>query len=100
MYRGAICPPFLARHVWHYPYPLDETAMSAAAARVVGEHDFTSFAAVDPERGKEQTSSSNVCTIYPTTWTREGAEFVYTVRGSGFLHHRLRNMSRTCLLVA
>ena len=27
IYRGAICPPFLARYVWHYPYPLDEDAM-------------------------------------------------------------------------
>jgi len=50
MYRGAICPPFLARYVWHYPYPLDEAAMAAAAGIVVGKHDFTSFAAVDPER--------------------------------------------------
>ena len=23
MYRGAICPPFLARYFWHYPYPLN-----------------------------------------------------------------------------
>src|SRR5258708_14477138 len=22
IYRAAICPPFLARYVWHYPYPL------------------------------------------------------------------------------
>src|ERR1039457_344557 len=27
MYRGAICPPFLARYVWHYPYPLNETML-------------------------------------------------------------------------
>src|SRR5262249_43331930 len=27
IYRGAICPPFSARYVWHYPYPLDEKAM-------------------------------------------------------------------------
>ena len=52
MYRGEICPPFLARYVWHYPYPLDENAMAEAAKLVVGEHDFTSFAAVDPEREK------------------------------------------------
>src|SRR5579864_1859922 len=32
--RGAICPPFLAKYVWHYPYPLDELAMAKAAARV------------------------------------------------------------------
>src|SRR6476661_6968831 len=51
IYRGDICPPFLARYVWHYPYPLDEVAMQEVAGLVVGEHDFTSFAAVDPERG-------------------------------------------------
>src|SRR5215471_1130359 len=50
IFRGDICPPFLARYVWHYPYPLDEAAMTRAAAVIVGEHDFTSFAAVDPER--------------------------------------------------
>ena len=32
MYRGAICPPFLARYVWHYPYPLDEDAMQAGSS--------------------------------------------------------------------
>src|SRR5690348_12374686 len=49
IYRGAICLPFFARYVWHYPYPLDEEAMRAAAPLVEGQHDFTSFAAVDPE---------------------------------------------------
>src|SRR5271156_5590724 len=50
IYRAVICPPFLARYVWHYPFPLDEQAMARAAGLVEGEHDFTSFAAVDPER--------------------------------------------------
>src|SRR6195256_6499900 len=50
IYRGDICPPALARYVWHFPYPLDEGAMATAAGLVEGEHDFTSFAAVDPER--------------------------------------------------
>ena len=27
MYRDPICPPFLSRYVWHYPFPLDENAM-------------------------------------------------------------------------
>src|SRR5271155_2539882 len=50
IYRTAVCPPFLARYVWHYPFPLDEQAMARAGGLVEGEHDFTSFAAVDPER--------------------------------------------------
>ncbi len=99
MYREAICPPFLARYVWHYPYPLNEEAMQLAAGLVTGEHDFTSFAAVDPERGLEDQEVSNVRRIFTSTWVRDGDEFVYTVRGSGFLHHMVRNLVGTFLLV-
>jgi tRNA pseudouridine38-40 synthase len=99
MYRGAICPPFLTRYVWHYPYPLDEEAIAGAAGLVVGEHDFTSFAAVDPERGREDGTVSNVREIFASSWERDGQEFIYTVRGSGFLHHMVRNLVGTFLLV-
>lgn len=98
IYRDAICPPFLARYVWHYPYPLEEDAMRAAAALIEGEHDFTSFAAVDPERGHEDERSA-VRTIFSSTWRREGQELIYEVSGSGFLHHMVRNLVGTFLLV-
>jgi tRNA pseudouridine38-40 synthase len=99
IYRGAICPPFLARYVWHYPYPLDEAAMIRSAGMVVGRHDFTSFAAVDPERGREGDPVSNVREIFSSSWERNGDEFIYSVRGSGFLHHMVRNLVGTCILV-
>ena len=114
IYRSAICPPFLARYVWHYPFPLNEPAMVQAAGRVEGEHDFTSFAAVDPERsagvppafaggekarGREGAPASNSRQIFSSTWVRGGDEFVYTVRGSGFLHHMVRNLVGTFILV-
>jgi tRNA pseudouridine38-40 synthase len=104
IHRGAVCPPFLARYVWHYPYPLEESAMVAAAGVVVGEHDFTSFAAVDPQRvermaAAENVTTSNVRTIFSSGWTREGEELIYTVRGRGFLHHMVRNLVGTFLLV-
>lgn len=99
MYRGDICPPFLARYVYHHPYPLHEPAMMAAAGEMVGEHDFTSFAAVDPEKRDDEEVRSNVRTIYTSQWERAGDEFVYTVRGSGFLHHMVRNLVGTFLLV-
>ena len=103
IHRGAVCPPFLARYVWHYPYPLEESAMIAAARVVVGEHDFTSFAAVDPERvermaAEENVRPTNVRTIFSSNWTREGDELVYTVRGNGFLHHMVRNLVGTFLM--
>ena len=99
IYREAICPPFLARYVWHYPYPLAEGGMEQAAGLVVGEHDFTSFAAVDPERGRADGPISNVRTVFSSSWNRLGAELVYTVRGTGFLHHMVRNLVGTFILV-
>jgi len=99
IYRESICPPFLARYVWHYPYPLREDAMVQAASLVAGEHDFTSFAAVDPERGRDDSPVSNVRTIFSSAWDRDGAELIYTVRGSGFLHHMVRNLVGTFILV-
>ena len=112
--RTAICPPFLARYVWHYPYPLDEAAMIAASGVVAGEHDFTSFAAVDPERVERMAMEenegadnrpitnariTNIRTIFSSNWDREGDELIYTIRGSGFLHHMVRNLVGTFLLV-
>ncbi len=97
--RAAICSPFLARYVWHYPYTLVEEAMARAAELVVGEHDFTSFAAVDPERAREDEPVSNVRRIFSSSWERSDDEFVYTVRGSGFLHHMVRNLVGTFVLV-
>ncbi|MCU1284740.1 MAG: tRNA pseudouridine synthase [Acidobacteriales bacterium] len=114
MYRGDICPPFLANFVYHHPYPLDENAMLSAASLVVGEHDFTSFAAVDPDRTQSGTEaseaqSSNVRTIISSQWERRPAQFaggdlsgyelVYSVRGNGFLHHMVRNLVGTFLMV-
>jgi tRNA pseudouridine38-40 synthase len=97
-YRQAICPPFLARYVWHYPYSLMEEEMVRSASLVEGEHDFTSFAAVDPERGREE-AASNVRKILSSSWARLGEELVYTIRGSGFLHHMVRNLVGTFILV-
>ena len=99
IYRDGICPPFLARYVSHYPYPLAEEEMARSAALVVGEHDFTSFAAVDPERGRGEAAALNVRNIFSSSWERLGEELVYSVRGSGFLHHMVRNLVGMFILV-
>jgi tRNA pseudouridine38-40 synthase len=97
--RAPICPPFLARYVWHYPYPLDEPAMAEGAALVEGEHDFSSFAAVDSERGGGVEPVSNVRHVFSSRWLRENDELAYTVKGSGFLHHMVRNLVGTFILI-
>ena len=101
IFRGPICPPFLARYVWHNPYLLDEVAMRQAAEMVLGEHDFTSFAAVDPEKAKDddEEEASKVRQVFSSAWERQGDELLYAVRGSGFLHHMVRNLVGTFVLV-
>ena len=102
IFRGTICPPFLARYVYHHPFLLDEETVRRAAPWVVGEYDFTSFAAVDPEDHVAQAPSpvrSTVRTIFSSTWERQGEELIYTVCGNGFLHHMVRNLVGTFLLV-
>ena len=99
IFRDEICPPFLARYVYHHPYPLAQQAMMESAAELIGEHDFTSFAAVDPERNRENTEATNVRTIFTSQWKRDGAELIYTVRCNGFLHHMVRNLVGAFLMV-
>ncbi len=60
IFQGAVCSPFLARYVTCSYCPLDVAAMQTAAQTILGEHDFTSFAATDPDRAtrlQEQRSS-------------------------------------------
>jgi tRNA pseudouridine38-40 synthase len=118
IYRDDICPPFLARYVYHDPYPMDEEAMIRASEYIVGTFDFTSFAASDPERSARMAASAtggedaaaeasdtlnlklgNVRTVNSSLWVRTPEEFSYTIRGNGFLHHMVRNLVGTFLQV-
>src|SRR6185312_13297630 len=82
IYTGEVCPPFLVKYVHHHPFSLQFEQMAAAAKLVIGEHDFTSFTAVDPEKHKDKDEpGSNVRTIFNSDWSRNADELTYTVRG-------------------
>ncbi|WP_035349285.1 tRNA pseudouridine(38-40) synthase TruA [Edaphobacter aggregans] len=105
-----ICPPTLAPFVWNCTWPLSLTDMQQGAAHVIGTHDFTSFAATDPdlanrnasdESDEDDNTSSDgpaktaIRTIFASTWHRDGDLLFYRVTGSGFLHHMVRNLVGT-----
>ncbi len=92
-----VCSPFVAPYVWDCPWDVTLGPMQQAAAAVCGEHDFTSFAAVDPDltaRLAEEPKSA-VRTILSSEWTQQGEAFTYRVTGTGFLHHMVRNLVGT-----
>lgn len=106
IFRGDLCPPFLARYVFPCRWPLDLEKLSAAARTFIGEHDFLSFAATDPDQANRQASAdaapvSTVRTIFNSEWEQRsehaGDLLVYRVRGNGFLHHMVRNLVGTML---
>ncbi|MBB5338562.1 tRNA pseudouridine synthase A [Tunturiibacter gelidoferens] len=47
--KDRICSPMLAPYVWACRLPLELAPLQQAAAHILGPHDFTSFAAVDPD---------------------------------------------------
>jgi len=98
LYRGKVVPPPLWRYVLHYPFPLDEDGMRDAAARFVGVHDFTAFAAsADSEdEDRERTTERE---IYAAELARsvDKEELVFTVSGRSFLRYMVRKMVGTLL---
>lgn len=99
-----ICPPERARYVWDCPLRLNVEKMQQAAEIVLGEHDFTSFAAFDPDRSariakKDTNGPDNIRIIHRSEWIRENDELTYIVNGNGFLHHMVRNLVGTFVAV-
>jgi tRNA pseudouridine38-40 synthase len=87
-------PLALARgRAWWVPVPLDAAAMQAAARRLVGRHDFTSF------RSSLCQAASPVKTLDRLEVEREGEEIRIHAAARSFLHHQVRNMAGSLRLV-
>ena len=100
IFRGQVLPPFDYRRALHYPWPLDESAMAAAAREFEGEHDFTSFAA---SSGSEEDDRDRAMTriLYSSEIVREPDrdEIAYVVRGQSFLRYMVRKIVGTLIEV-
>ena len=78
----------------HYVYkPLDVEKMQAAAAFLVGEHDFASFCSAGSQ------VKETVRTIYRLDLNREGNMVSFQVEGNGFLYNMVRIIAGTLIEV-
>jgi tRNA pseudouridine38-40 synthase len=71
---------------WRIPRPLDAQAMHAAAQRLVGRHDFTTF------RAAECQAKSPIKTLDRLDVERLGDEVRIHASARSFLHHQVRSM--------
>lgn len=81
--------PFWRRYSWHIAPPLAVDRMEAAAAFLVGEHDFTSFRAAGCD------AATPVRRVTCSRVTRQNEMVVYTIEGTAFLRHMVRNIVGT-----
>lgn len=75
-----------AGHAWRVVRPLDVAAMHAAAQRLVGKHDFTTF------RSTECQAKSPVKTLDQLDVERHGDHVHVIASARSFLHNQVRSM--------
>jgi tRNA pseudouridine38-40 synthase len=78
---------------WRVARPLDAAAMHAAAQRLAGRHDFTTF------RAAECQAKSPVKTLDRLDVERQGDEVHVNAAARSFLHHQVRSMVGSLVLV-
>lgn len=90
-------PPVLAAgQVWHVRHPLEVAAMRAAAAALLGRHDFTTFRAAlcqaaSPVKTLDALEVEEVALPGPGG----GAEIRFHLRARSFLHNQVRSIVGT-----
>jgi tRNA pseudouridine38-40 synthase len=78
---------------WRLPRPLDAEAMHGAAQLLVGRHDFTTF------RSSECQAKSAEKTLDRLDVSRAGEEIQIAAAARSFLHHQVRSMVGSLVLV-
>jgi tRNA pseudouridine38-40 synthase len=86
-------PALEENRVWHVPVPLEADAMHAAAQRILGQHDFTTF------RSAECQAKSPVKTLDRLDVSRVSDGIVVAASARSFLHHQVRSMVGSLKLV-
>ncbi|GLS82600.1 tRNA pseudouridine(38-40) synthase TruA [Paraferrimonas haliotis] len=86
-------PAILKNGVTHHHQPLDEKAMHQAAQALLGEQDFSSFRAVQCQ------SKTPFRNVHRVQVKRFGDYLVVEIEANAFLHHMVRNIVGSLLLI-
>ncbi|QAU23461.1 tRNA pseudouridine(38-40) synthase TruA [Dyella sp. M7H15-1] len=89
----SVRPALDARYVTWERHPLDAKRMHVAAQALIGEHDFSAFRAVSCQAAHARREVKAL-----KVW-REEAHVIVEIEASAFLHHMVRNIVGSLLLV-
>jgi tRNA pseudouridine38-40 synthase len=89
----AVRPALAARHAGWCHAPLEMEPMRAAAALLLGEHDFSAF------RSAECQAGTPIRTLHGLDIERRGERIDFVLRANAFLHHMVRNLVGTLIYV-
>jgi tRNA pseudouridine38-40 synthase len=84
---------FDVKYAWRVARPLDAAVMHAAAQRLVGKHDFTTF------RSTECQAKSPLKTLDQLDVARDGEDIIVTTSARSFLHNQVRSMVGSLVMV-
>lgn len=83
--------PFLEGYAWYFFKPLDIRTMNAAAALLIGEHDFACFSKVNTD------VNHFICTIKRAVWEEKGDLLIFHITANRFLRGMVRAIVGTLL---
>jgi tRNA pseudouridine38-40 synthase len=86
LYNAPVAPALMAETAGWFHAPLNLHAMQAAAAYLVGEHDFSAF------RASECQAKSPIKNLQVASLRVQGAYLIFDFSASAFLQHQVRNM--------
>jgi len=89
----AIRPALDARYVAWERLPLDAQRMHAAAQALIGEHDFSAFRAVSCQAAHARRE------VKYLRVQRDGEQVIVDIEANAFLHHMVRNIVGSLLVV-
>lgn len=93
IYNDQIRPAHMAEEVTWNHRPLDLERMRAAAAALVGTHDFSAF------RARQCQAKSPIKTVHHLHLQAIGRFIVLDIRANAFLHHMVRNIAGVLMTI-
>ncbi len=89
IWRSRIRSPFEAGRSWWYPRPLEVDRLNAAAALLVGKHDFRAFTPTETQH------DVFVRVVEEALWFEDGDVLAFEITADSFLRHMVRTLVGT-----